>query len=211
MALLFTDLGLCKKSGRFWDHSSHSRPKLLTISPPPTCVPMGSSKGNLFVPKQKMCTVFTKKMWVMLCIAVIVASFAYLQPWKQCRVQVTHQDSWHGVLILAVQVTETIVRNDNACQFAIHSKMRIGITHKDQEMEGIIPPANLFLQWERNIWVMCNRGRHLLRVDQLWLDTFRLQKTILQIYLFWPFSSIVSWWLLMYLKHEILWQLLFLG
>lgn len=127
--------------------------------------------------QSRKCVLFSpKKMWVMLCIAVIVASFAYLQPWKQCRAQVTHQDSWHGVLILAVQVTETIVRNDNACQFAIHSKMRIGITHKDQEMEGIIPPANLFLQWERNIWVMWDRGRHLLRVDQLWLDTFRLQK-----------------------------------
>lgn len=45
-------------------------------------------------------------------------------------------------------MTEPIIGNDNACQLAVHSKMRIGITHKNQEVKRVIAPANLFLERE---------------------------------------------------------------
>lgn len=105
-------------------------------------------KANLLTSNQKRHTTSTKCGSLHCVLQQLLLHSPTCSPENSvCRAQVTHQDCWHGVFILAVQVTEPIVRNDDAGQSAVHSKMRVGITHKDQEMEGIIPPANFFLQW----------------------------------------------------------------
>lgn len=156
----FAGLGHFEKLGKFWGHLCCNKSELITYTHPQPVLPpeplraMRIERGQSVHLKWENVHCF-HQMWIILsCLTAIIASFAHSQPWKQCRVQNTHQDCWHGVFILAVQVTEPIVRNDNARQFAVHSKMWIGITHKDQEMEGVIPPANFFLRWERDIWLV---------------------------------------------------------
>lgn len=47
---------------------------------------------------------------------------------------VNYQNSWHGIFIIVVQMTVAIIRNNNPCQFTVHPKMGIRITHKYQQM-----------------------------------------------------------------------------
>lgn len=59
-----------------------------------------------------------------------------------------YQVGSHGILIIAIHVTLSVIGNNDAGHFAIHPKMRISIAHEHQQLHGIVPPANPVLRWD---------------------------------------------------------------
>lgn len=54
----------------------------------------------------------------------------------------------HGIFIISIQVTLSVIGNNDAGHFAIHPKVRISIAHEYQQLHGIVPPANPVLRWD---------------------------------------------------------------